>query len=167
MIFGAHVIVFSNDAPADRAFFRDVLGYPSVDAGHDWLIFALPPSELAVHPAEDGVGHELYLMCDDLHAKEPLSWKREFELRTSKRPGGVRSRRFSSQAEARWVSTNRDIRQRCRHDPKRDRCRADRLRKVEHIVGVVPAFDSLQAGEVRSVVGLRPVDQGGVDVVLV
>jgi catechol 2,3-dioxygenase-like lactoylglutathione lyase family enzyme len=66
MIFGAHVIVFSNDAPADRAFFRDVLGYPSVDAGHDWLIFELPPAELAVHPADDAVGHELYLMCDDL-----------------------------------------------------------------------------------------------------
>ncbi|MGA3147672.1 MAG: extradiol dioxygenase [Acidimicrobiales bacterium] len=66
MIFGAHVIVYSKDASADRAFFRDVLGYPSVDAGHDWLIFALPPAELAVHPAdEDGV-HELYLMCDDL-----------------------------------------------------------------------------------------------------
>ncbi len=66
MIFGAHVIVFSNDAAADRAFFRDVLGYPSGDAGHDWLIFLLPPAELAVHPADDDVGHELYLMCDDL-----------------------------------------------------------------------------------------------------
>ena len=66
MIFGAHVIVFSNDASADRAFFRDVLGYSSVDAGHDWLIFALPPAELAVHPVDDGLGHELYLMCDDL-----------------------------------------------------------------------------------------------------
>src|ERR1700693_800403 len=63
LIFGAHVIVFSNDASADRAFFRDVLGYPSVDAGHDWLIFALPPTELAVHPADDQVAHELYLMC--------------------------------------------------------------------------------------------------------
>ncbi len=69
MIFGAHVIVFSNDAAADRAFFRDVLGYPSVDAGHDWLIFALPPAELAVHPADEETGHELYLMCDDLQAE--------------------------------------------------------------------------------------------------
>jgi catechol 2,3-dioxygenase-like lactoylglutathione lyase family enzyme len=65
MIFGAHIIVYSRDASADRAFFRDVLGYPSVDAGHDWLIFTLPPAELAVHPADDE-GHELYLMCDDL-----------------------------------------------------------------------------------------------------
>jgi len=69
MIFGAHVIVYSEDASADRAFFKDVLGYPSVDAGHDWLIFTLPPSELAVHPADANGGHELYLMCDDLHAE--------------------------------------------------------------------------------------------------
>ncbi len=69
MIFGAHVIVYSNDAPADRDFFSDVLGFPSVDAGHDWLIFALPPAELAVHPAEGAVGHELFFMCDDLNAQ--------------------------------------------------------------------------------------------------
>jgi catechol 2,3-dioxygenase-like lactoylglutathione lyase family enzyme len=69
MIFGAHIVIYSNDAPADRAFFRDVLGYPSVDAGHDWLIFTLPPAEVAVHPAEDTGGHELYLMCDDLNAE--------------------------------------------------------------------------------------------------
>src|SRR6266850_1673716 len=68
MVFGAHVIVYSKDATADRAFFRDVLGFPSVDAGHDWLIFALPPAELAVHPADGEVGQELYLMSDDLAA---------------------------------------------------------------------------------------------------
>jgi catechol 2,3-dioxygenase-like lactoylglutathione lyase family enzyme len=68
MIFGAHVIVYSKDATADRAFFRDVLGFSSVDAGRDWLIFALPPAELAIHPADDSVGHELYLMSDDLEA---------------------------------------------------------------------------------------------------
>jgi catechol 2,3-dioxygenase-like lactoylglutathione lyase family enzyme len=67
MIHGAHVILYSTDAEADRAFFRDVLEYPSVDAGHGWLIFALPPAELAVHPAESS-SHELYLMCDDLGA---------------------------------------------------------------------------------------------------
>jgi catechol 2,3-dioxygenase-like lactoylglutathione lyase family enzyme len=67
MITGAHVILYSADADADRAFFRDVLEYPSVDAGHGWLIFALPPAELAVHPAA-AAGHELYLMCDDLDA---------------------------------------------------------------------------------------------------
>jgi catechol 2,3-dioxygenase-like lactoylglutathione lyase family enzyme len=69
MIFGAHVIVFSQDAAADRAFFRDVLGLASVDAGHGWLIFALPPAEAAVHPADGGDRHELYFMCDDLKAE--------------------------------------------------------------------------------------------------
>jgi hypothetical protein len=67
MIHGAHVIIFSKDADADRAFFRDVLKYPFADAGHGWLIFALPPAEVAVHPGRNGV-HELYLMCDDVHA---------------------------------------------------------------------------------------------------
>lgn len=65
MINGAHVIFYSKDAEADRAFLRDVLGLPHVDVGHGWLIFALPPSELAVHPA-DAESHEIYLMCDDL-----------------------------------------------------------------------------------------------------
>ena len=69
MIFGAHVIIFSKDAEADRAFFRDILNFKSVDAGHGWLIFALPPAEAAVHPAEDDPRHELYLMCDDLEAE--------------------------------------------------------------------------------------------------
>jgi hypothetical protein len=68
MIRGAHVILYSTNAEADRAFFRDVLEFPFVDAGHDWLIFALPPAELAVHPAADGGAHQLYLMCDDLAA---------------------------------------------------------------------------------------------------
>src|SRR3984885_999367 len=70
MISGAHVIIYSNDAEADRAFFRDLLGFKSVDAGHGWLIFALPPAEAAFHPSnEDGRVHELYLMCDDLKAE--------------------------------------------------------------------------------------------------
>jgi len=69
MISGAHVIVFSKDAEADRAFFRDVLGLKSVDAGHGWLIFALPPAEAAFHPAEENNVHQLYLMCDDLKAE--------------------------------------------------------------------------------------------------
>jgi hypothetical protein len=69
MIFGAHVIVYSKDAAADRAFFRDVLGFSSVDAGHGWLIFALPPAEVAVHPAEENDGHYFYLMCDDLKSE--------------------------------------------------------------------------------------------------
>jgi catechol 2,3-dioxygenase-like lactoylglutathione lyase family enzyme len=69
MIFGAHVIVYSTDADADRAFFRDILGFKSVDAGHGWLIFALPPAEAAVHPDEKNDRHELYFMCDDLKAE--------------------------------------------------------------------------------------------------
>jgi catechol 2,3-dioxygenase-like lactoylglutathione lyase family enzyme len=69
MIRGAHVIVYSKDVDADRAFFRDVIGFKSVDAGHGWLIFALPPSEAALHPAEENNVHELYLMCDDLKAE--------------------------------------------------------------------------------------------------
>jgi len=68
MITGAHVVIYSRDAQADRAFFRDVLGFPSVDAGGGWLIFALPPAEVAVHPDERNGRHELYLMCDDVDA---------------------------------------------------------------------------------------------------
>src|SRR4029077_18067644 len=68
MIFGAHVIVYSRDAAADRVFYRDVLGFTSVDAGHDWLVFALPRAELAVHPADEDASAALYLMCDDLRA---------------------------------------------------------------------------------------------------
>ena len=68
MITGAHVIIYSKDPEADRAFFRDVLKLSSVDAGHGWLIFALPPAEVAFHPSEGNDLHELYFMCDDLTA---------------------------------------------------------------------------------------------------
>jgi len=68
MIHGAHVILYSKDADADRAFFRDVLKYPFADAGHGWLIFALPPAEIAVHPSDANDVHEVYLMCDDVQA---------------------------------------------------------------------------------------------------
>jgi catechol 2,3-dioxygenase-like lactoylglutathione lyase family enzyme len=67
MITGVHTIIFSSDAAADRAFFRDVLGFASVDAGNGWLIFALPPAELAAHPTDGEAHHQLYLMCDDVH----------------------------------------------------------------------------------------------------
>jgi catechol 2,3-dioxygenase-like lactoylglutathione lyase family enzyme len=90
MVFGAHVIVYSKDASADRAFFRDILGFSSVDAGDGWLIFALPPAELAIHPAEESPGHELFLMCSDLKA--------EMSKLANK---GVRC---SSVQEARWGS---------------------------------------------------------------
>jgi catechol 2,3-dioxygenase-like lactoylglutathione lyase family enzyme len=69
MIFGAHVVLYSKDAAADRAFLREVLGLSSVDAGHGWLIFALPTAEAAVHPAEENGRPELYFMCDDLKAE--------------------------------------------------------------------------------------------------
>jgi catechol 2,3-dioxygenase-like lactoylglutathione lyase family enzyme len=93
MIFGAHVIVYSKDATADRAFFRDALGLSSVDAGDGWLIFALPPAEIAVHPAGEDVGHELYFMCDDLNAEIAAL--------------GEKSIRCSEVEEARWGAVTR------------------------------------------------------------
>ena len=69
MIFGAHVVIYSKDPDADRAFFRGVLGFHSVDAGHGWLIFALPPAEAAFHPHDQNNVHELYFMCDNLTAE--------------------------------------------------------------------------------------------------
>jgi catechol 2,3-dioxygenase-like lactoylglutathione lyase family enzyme len=93
MIFGAHVVIFSTDATADRAFFDEVLGLSSVDAGHGWLIFALPPAELAVHPAETDVSNELYLICDDL----------EVEMRALEEKGV----RFSDIEEAGWGSVTK------------------------------------------------------------
>ena len=66
MITGMHAVIYTKDAEADRAFFRDVLGFPSVDAGGGWLIFATPPSEVAVHPAEVNDRHEMFLLCDDV-----------------------------------------------------------------------------------------------------
>ena len=69
MITGAHAILYSRDADRDRAFLRDVLGLPNVDAGGGWLIFGLPPSEVAVHPSDgDDDRHELYFLTDDVAA---------------------------------------------------------------------------------------------------
>ena len=90
MFSGAHVIVYSKNAEADRAFFRDVLGFRSVDAGHGWLIFALPPAEAAIHPSDAGGGHELYFMCDDLKAEMASLAKKGVE--------------FTKGEEARWGS---------------------------------------------------------------
>jgi catechol 2,3-dioxygenase-like lactoylglutathione lyase family enzyme len=99
MITGAHVIVYSKDAESDRAFFRDVLNLSAVDAGHGWLIFALPPAEAAFHPAEKNDVHELYFMCDDLKAEMdllkgkrvecgPVTEQRWGSLTTISLPGG-------------------------------------------------------------------------------
>jgi hypothetical protein len=99
MITGAHVIIYSKDPGADRAFFRDVLKLSSVDAGHGWLIFALPPAEVAFHPSEGNDLHELYLMCDDLTATmeslkgknvkcAPVKEERWGSLTTISLPGG-------------------------------------------------------------------------------
>jgi hypothetical protein len=68
MITGAHTIIYSQDAGADRAFLRDVLKFPSVDDGDGWLIFALPPSEVGVHPSEKNNVHEFFLLCEDVEA---------------------------------------------------------------------------------------------------
>jgi catechol 2,3-dioxygenase-like lactoylglutathione lyase family enzyme len=90
MISGAHVIIYSKDAEADRAFFRDVLGFKSVDGGHDWLIFGLPPGEAAFHPSEENGLHELYFMCDGLKAEMASLVKKGVKL--------------SEVQEARWGS---------------------------------------------------------------
>jgi catechol 2,3-dioxygenase-like lactoylglutathione lyase family enzyme len=68
LIHGAHIVIYTKDPEADRAFFRDVLNFSSVDAGHGWLIFAMPPLEAAFHDSERNDHHELYLMCDDIAA---------------------------------------------------------------------------------------------------
>lgn len=87
-VSGAHVIVYSADPAADREFFQDVLRYPHVDAGGGWLIFKLPPAEVAIHPSDSAVEHELYLMCDDLA-----------ETMADLRANGVE---FDDVTEARW-----------------------------------------------------------------
>ncbi len=68
MLIGAHTIIYSTNPDADRAFLRDVLTLPNVDLGEGWLIFGLPPAEVAVHPSSKNDVHELYLMCDDIEA---------------------------------------------------------------------------------------------------
>ncbi len=99
MINGAHVIVYSKDAEADKAFLKNVLKFRNVDIGHGWLIFALPPSEMAVHPSDENDMHELYFMCDDLDAEmaslkksgvafEPVTMQPWGRLTRIRLPGG-------------------------------------------------------------------------------
>ena len=68
MINGAHAIVYSKNPEADRKFLRDTLGFPHVDVGGGWLIFAMPPSEIAIHPSDENDHHELFFMCEDAKA---------------------------------------------------------------------------------------------------
>ena len=93
MIDGAHVVIYTSNADADRSFFRDVLGFPSVDAGHGWLIFALPPAEAAFHPAAEDVKCELYLMCPDLKSEMDALRAKDVEC--------------SEVVEARWGSVTK------------------------------------------------------------
>ncbi|HTP03244.1 MAG TPA: hypothetical protein VMJ64_17845 [Anaerolineales bacterium] len=99
LLIGAHAIIYSKDAEADRLFLRDVLGLSGIDVGDGWLVFGLPPSELAVHPADKNDVHELYFMCRDIDAFvaamqakgvrcsaiQTLNWGRRAQL---KLPGG-------------------------------------------------------------------------------
>ena len=128
MITGVHAIIFTTDAEGDRAFFHDVLQFPSVDAGGGWLIFALPPAELAAHPAEEGGQHELYLMCDDVHATVA-----ELRAKESTSPGPSATRASGSRprsdcpAAATWGSTNRSTHR--RSSPRRGASPAPRGRR--------------------------------------
>jgi len=88
MIFGAHVVVYSKNAEADRVFFRNVLGFKSVDAGHGWLVFALPPGEAAFHPSDENGAHELYFICEDLKTEIASIAKKDVK--------------FSEVQQARW-----------------------------------------------------------------
>jgi catechol 2,3-dioxygenase-like lactoylglutathione lyase family enzyme len=99
MINGAHIVIYSKNAERDRIFFRDVLHFPAIDAGHGWLIFEMPPLEAAFHGTEGDARHELYLMCDDiaktlaeLESKKvpvsPVTEQRWGKLATFTLPGG-------------------------------------------------------------------------------
>lgn len=102
MITGAHVLLYSTDPEADRVFLRDVLEFPAVDAGGGWLIFALPPAEVAVHPTEGGtpivhaehelLGAVLYLMCDDLPEQIAVLKARQVRCtEVNEEPWGIRT----------------------------------------------------------------------------
>lgn len=79
MIIGAHSVIYSVDPDADRKFFRDVLEFPNVDIGSGWLIFGMPPSEAAFHPAETNGKQEFYLMCEDI--EKFVAWMKEIDVR--------------------------------------------------------------------------------------
>jgi len=91
LITGAHSIIYTRDPDGVRRFFKDVLELPSVDAGNGWLIFALPPAEVAAHPTDGAGRHELYLMCEDIHATVA-----ELSARAVEFAGPVREERWGS-----------------------------------------------------------------------
>ena len=102
MINGAHVIIYTADPEADRDFFANVLDYPHVDAGRGWLIFKLPPAEIAVHPADGPESHEFFFLCDDIDAtmKELTAKGAEFSQPvTEERWGRLTRFRLPSGAE--------------------------------------------------------------------
>lgn len=117
MIAGAHFLLYSKDPEADRAFFKTVLEFPSIDLGDGWLIFALPPSELAVHPGDGEfvqmhaehrmLGGLLYLMCDDLSSEIELLKGRVWPVRIRWKPSEESARVFGCRAEARSAFINR------------------------------------------------------------
>ena len=122
MIHAVHATVFSRDAEATRAFFRDVLELDSVDAGGGWLIFALPPAELGVHPTDGEPQHELYLMCDDIEATvadlqakglelaRPVSDRASASSPTSPCQGSESWASTSPATRARWAASRRRAR---------------------------------------------------------
>lgn len=92
MLTGAHVVVYSKDAEADRAFFRDILGFRSVDAGHGWLIFAVPTAEVAFHPHDQNNKHEMFFTCDDLKVEVAALQKKGVQVgRISEEQWGART----------------------------------------------------------------------------
>ena len=128
MISGMHAIIYSRDAEADRAFIRDVLGFAAVDAGGGWLIFASPPAEIAVHPAESNGKHELYLMCSDVEAEIARLASHGITCGPISKEGGASSRGSACRAAATslsmshaipWHRRQRRTDERCRSVPER------------------------------------------------
>ncbi len=109
MINGAHVVIYSKNAAADRAFFRDILGFTSVDAGHGWLIFGLPPAEVAVHPADENGRHDLFLLCDDLKAEMAALEAKGVGCLEVAEERWAHLREFNYRAAANLVFTNQSI----------------------------------------------------------
>src|SRR6516162_8086340 len=98
MLTGAHIVVYSKDAEADRAFFKDTLGFRWVDAGHHWLIFAVPAAEVAFHPHDQNNRHEMFFTCDDINAQVARCKRKVYRwTRFLKSRGGL-ARQYRSQA---------------------------------------------------------------------